>query len=56
VPVLDACQLSSAVATFATPLEYASFEFPPHHGATVLFAWFHHRRRLEADHETDGVS
>jgi hypothetical protein len=46
VPVLDPCQLPSAVATFAKPDEYASFEFPPHHGATVVVAWFHHLRRL----------
>jgi hypothetical protein len=30
--------------------------FPPHHGATVVVAWFHHLRRLEADHDSDGVS
>jgi hypothetical protein len=29
-----------------TPLEYASFEFPPHHGATVCLA----------EHDNDGVS
>jgi hypothetical protein len=56
VPDVEACQLPSAVATFATPLEYASFEFPRHHGATVVFAWFHHVRRLSADHDSDGVS
>jgi hypothetical protein len=32
--------------TRARPLEYASFEFSPHHGATVVVAWFHHVRRL----------
>jgi hypothetical protein len=46
VPVFDAFQLPSAVAKFAKPLEYASFEFSAHHGATVVFAWFHHLRRL----------
>jgi hypothetical protein len=45
-PVLDPFQLPSAVARYAKPDEYASFEFPPHHGATVFFAWFHHLRRL----------
>jgi hypothetical protein len=55
-PVLDPYQLPSAVARFARPLEYASFEFSPHHGATVVFAWFHPVRRLEADHDSDGVS
>jgi hypothetical protein len=55
-PDVEAFQLPSAVAKFATPLEYASFEFPPHHGATVVVAWFHHLRRLSADHDTDGVS
>jgi hypothetical protein len=56
VPVFDACQLPSAVARFARPDEYASFEFSAHHGATVLLAWFHHFRRLYADHDSDGVS
>jgi hypothetical protein len=56
VPVLDPCQLPSAVARFARPDEYASFEFSAHHGATVVVAWFHHVRRLSADHGSDGVS
>jgi hypothetical protein len=38
VPVFDACQLPNAVARFAKPLEYASFEFSAHHGAAVFLA------------------
>jgi hypothetical protein len=38
--------LPSAVARFARPDEYASFEFSAHHGATVSFAWFQDFRRL----------
>jgi hypothetical protein len=46
VPFFDPFQLPSAVAWFARPDEYASLEFSPHHGATVLFAWFQVFRRL----------
>jgi len=45
-PVFDACQLPSAVARFARPDEYASFEFSAHHGAMAFFVWFHDFRRL----------
>jgi hypothetical protein len=55
-PVFEACQLPSAVARFARPEEYASFEFSPHHGALSFLAWFHSFRRLYADHDIDGVS
>ena len=45
VPFFDACQLPSAVARFARPDEYASFEFSAHHGAVVFLAWFQICRR-----------
>jgi len=45
-PVFDACQLPNAVARFARPDEYASFEFSAHHGAVVFLAWFQVFRRL----------
>jgi MFS superfamily sulfate permease-like transporter len=40
---LDPTRTSSAgaVARFARPEEYASFEFSPHHGAISSLAWFH---------------
>ena len=41
---------AGAVARFARPEEYTSFEFSPHHGATSSLAWFHSVRRLYADH------
>src|ERR1700716_666731 len=56
VPLRDADQLPNAVARFARPEEYASFEFSPHHGAISSLAWFHSFRRLYADHDSDGVS
>jgi hypothetical protein len=34
VPFLEVFQFASAVARFASPEEYASFEFSAHHGAT----------------------
>jgi hypothetical protein len=37
-PVFEAFQLLSAVARFARPDEYASFEFSAHHGAVVSLA------------------
>jgi hypothetical protein len=46
VPFFDALQLPNPVARFARPDEYASFEFSPHHGATVSFARFQDFRRL----------
>jgi hypothetical protein len=46
VPFFDAFQLPSAVARFARPDEYASFEFSAHHGAMAFFVWFHDVRRL----------
>ena len=46
LPDLEAFQLPSAVARFARPDEYASFEFSAHHGAVVPLAWFHSFRRL----------
>src|SRR6266702_25941 len=46
VPLFDVVQLPSAVARFANPDEYASFEFSTHHGAMVSLAWFHRLRRL----------
>jgi hypothetical protein len=48
--------LPSAVARFARPDEYASFEFSAHHGATVSLARFHRFRRLKADQLGDGVN
>jgi hypothetical protein len=44
-PVFEAFQLPSAVARFASPEEYASFEFSAHHGAVVFLAWFQICRR-----------
>jgi hypothetical protein len=44
-PVFEACQLPSAVARFAMPDEYASFEFSAHHGAVVCLARFQAFRR-----------
>ena len=46
VPFFDAFQLPSAVARFARPDEYASFEFSAHHGAMAFLAWFQVFRRL----------
>ena len=46
LPDLDAFQLPNAVARFARPDEYASFEFSAHHGAVVFLARFHSFRRL----------
>jgi hypothetical protein len=45
VPFFDAFQLPNAVARFARPDEYASFEFSAH-GAMAVFAWFQVFRRL----------
>jgi hypothetical protein len=46
VPFFDPFQLPGAVARFASPDEYASFEFSPHHGAVVSLARFQVLRRL----------
>nr|WP_258948303.1 hypothetical protein [Lentzea californiensis] len=54
-PVREPCQFVSAVARLASPDEYASLEFSPHHGATSYLAWFQSLRRLYADHDTDAV-
>ena len=47
-PDLEDDQLCSAVATLASPAEYASLLFCAHHGARSFFASFHARRRLYA--------
>src|SRR5690349_18112887 len=56
LPVREPCQFVSAVARLASPDEYASLEFSPHHGATSHLALFQSLRRLYADHDADGVS
>lgn len=45
-PVLESFQFVNAVARLASPDEYASLEFSPHHGATSCLAWFHALRKL----------
>jgi hypothetical protein len=45
LPDVESCQLPSAVARFASPDEYASFEFSAHHGAVVFLARFQVFRR-----------
>jgi hypothetical protein len=55
-PVFEAFQFPNAVPRFASPDEYASFEFSAHHGATVSLARFHRFRRLKADQLGDGVN
>jgi len=56
LPVFDSGQFVSAVARFASPDEYASFEFSAHHGAAWSLAAFQSRRRRYADHDTAEVS
>src|SRR5204863_7627739 len=50
-----ALRLPSAVARFAQPDAYASFEFSFHHGATTSLAAFHAFRRLYAEVLIHGV-
>jgi hypothetical protein len=46
LPVRESAQLPNAIARFASPDEYASFEFSDHHGAVSFLVSFHALRRL----------
>jgi hypothetical protein len=52
----ESLQFPSAVAKFARPEEYASFEFSAHHGAICSFARFQVFRSEYADQLNGCVS